>query len=144
MTMVKLNQPARPFGTLLDDWFQEFPSFIGREVSQALPQAPVNIVETIEAYHLEMIAPGRSKEDFKVTLENGLLTIAFNQKSEEKNPEPKMIRKEFNLASFKRTFTVDEKIDGANIQAKYEAGLLKLLLPKKNVEKPQPREITIQ
>ncbi|MBZ5856249.1 Hsp20/alpha crystallin family protein [Flavihumibacter profundi] len=144
MTFVKVNQPARQFGTMLDNLFQDIPSFIGREVSQAIQPAPVNIAETAEAYHLELNAPGRNKEDFKVTVENGLLTISYEQKEEEKVSEIKSVRKEFSLPSFKRTFTVDEKIETNNIQAKYENGLLKLYLPKKEAVKVQPQAIAIQ
>ncbi len=143
MTVVKLKQP-RPLGNLLEDWFQEFPSLLGREFSHSLPQVPVNIVETSEAYHLEMNAPGRNKEDFNLSVDAGLLTISCEQKKEDKQAQLKVVRKEFGTPSFKRSFSIDEKIDALNIQAKYEAGLLKVYLPKMEAVKVQPREITIQ
>jgi HSP20 family protein len=142
MTLVKVNQPSRPVGNLLDDIFNT--PFFGREFQPSLQQPPVNIVETAVGYHLELNAPGRSKEDFKVTQENGLLSISFEEKKENKEADQKVIRKEFRLASFKRSFTLDEKVDAENIQAKYENGLLKLYLPKKAEVKIQPKEITIQ
>ena len=142
MTLVKVNQPSRPVGNLLDDIFNT--PFFGREFQPSLQQPPVNIVETADGYHLELNAPGRSKEDFKVTQENGLLSISFEEKKENKEADQKVIRKEFRLASFKRSFTLDEKVDAENIQAKYENGLLKLYLPKKAEVKIQPKEITIQ
>jgi HSP20 family protein len=49
-----------------------------------------------------------------------------------------VVRKEFSYKSFKRSFTLDEKIDAENIQAKYENGVLKLELPKKRLRKPVP------
>ncbi|MEI2747259.1 MAG: Hsp20/alpha crystallin family protein [Ferruginibacter sp.] len=55
-----------------------------------------------------------------------------------------MVRKEFSYKSFKRSFTLDEKIDAENIQAKYENGVLKLELPKKEIAKAGSREISIQ
>ena len=55
-----------------------------------------------------------------------------------------MILKEFSYRSFKRSFTVDEKIDATNITAKYENGILKLDLPKKEEVKGGTKEITIQ
>ena len=55
-----------------------------------------------------------------------------------------MIRKEFSYRSFKRSFTIDEKIDGENISAKYENGILKLALPKKEDLKAGAKEINIQ
>ncbi len=144
MTRVKFNQPVRPFFHLLDDWFQDFPAKAGREAGNALQTIPVNIVETKDGYHLEVNAPGRSKEEFKVKVENGLLTISYEQKETAVQEDLKQIRREFYQHSFKRSFTIDEKIDENGIQAKYEQGLLKLYLPKKEVVLDQPKEIAIQ
>ena len=55
-----------------------------------------------------------------------------------------MIRKEFSYKAFKRSFTLDEKIDPDTISAKYENGILKLVLPKKEVIKNEPTKIVIQ
>ena len=131
MTLVKVNN--RPFGNLFNELLNEFPSAarsFGQEVF-AFPQT--NIHETPDAYHLELNAPGRSKEDFKIQVEQGLLTISFDKKEEtaQQSDDYKTIRREFEFKSFKRSFSVDEKIDVEGIQAKYENGVLKLLLPKK-------------
>ncbi|KIC93876.1 Hsp20/alpha crystallin family protein [Flavihumibacter solisilvae] len=142
MTLVKVNQPSRPVGNLLDEIFNT--PFFGREFQPSFQHPAVNIVETADGYHLELNAPGRNKEDFKVSQENGLLSISFEEKKENKEEDLKVIRREFRLASFKRSFTLDEKVDAENIQAKYENGLLKLYLPKKAEVKIQPKEITIQ
>jgi HSP20 family protein len=144
MTRVKFNQPVRPFLHLLDDWFQEFPAKSVRENGNALQTIPVNIVETKDGYHLEVNAPGRTKEEFKVKVENGLLTVSYEQKESTAQEDVKQIRREFIQHSFKRSFTIDEKIDENGIQAKYEQGLLKLYLPKKEVVTEQPKEIAIQ
>jgi HSP20 family protein len=140
MTFVKAQHPTRHFGQIFDSLLQDF----GREVGQQFAGTPANIVETADGYHLELNAAGRKKEDFKIAVENALLTISYEQKEEAKPADLKVIRKEFTINSFKRTFSVDDKIDAANIQAKYENGLLKLFLPKKEVEKVQPQAITIQ
>jgi HSP20 family protein len=142
MTLVKVNN--RPFGNLFNDFLSEFPvsarSF-GQELF-AFPQT--NIHETPEAYHLELNAPGRTKEDFKIKIEQGLLTISFDKKEEAVNSDDyKTLRREFEFKSFKRSFSVDEKIDVENIQAKYENGVLKLLLPKKEDSKQSAKEISV-
>ena len=142
MTLVKVNN--RPFGNLFSDFLSEFPvsarSF-GQELF-AFPQT--NIHETPEAYHLELNAPGRTKEDFKIKVEQGLLTVSFEKKEETANSDDyKTLRREFEFKSFKRSFSVDEKIDVENIQAKYENGVLKLLLPKKEDSKQSAKEISI-
>lgn len=144
MTRVKFNQPARPFFHLLDDWFQELPALATREAGSAAHSVPVNILETSDGYHLEMSAPGRTKEEFAIQVENGLLTISYEQKEAAKQEGAKQIRREFSQHSFKRSFSLDEKIEENGIQAKYEQGLLKLFLPKKEIIAPQPKQISIQ
>ncbi len=142
MTLVKVNN--RPFGNLFNDFLNEFP-VTARSFGQeffAFPQT--NIHETPEAYHLELNVPGRSKEDFKVEVEQGLLTISFEKKEQSSQTDDyKTLRREFEFKSFKRSFSVEEKIDVDGIQAKYENGILKLLLPKKEESKPVARQISI-
>jgi HSP20 family protein len=104
---------------------------------------PVNISENNLAYHLELAAPGMEKTDFKVTLDGNILTISTEKKAETKDENVKNIRREFSYKAFKRSFTVDEKIDAANIAAKYENGILKLELPKKEETKAVAKEISI-
>jgi HSP20 family protein len=128
MTFVKVNNNThRSISNFVDEFFQGFPAGLGKEESNGFP--PVNIHETADAYHLELSAPGRSKEDFKLAIDNGQLTISFEKKEEGKTEDYKTIRKEFSFRSFKRSFNLDDRIDSNNIQAKYENGVLKLLLP---------------
>ena len=90
-----------------------------------------------------MNAPGRNKEDFSISADKGLLTISYQKKetSEEKNY--KTIRKEFTYKSFKRSFSIDDAINADAIQARYENGVIKLLLPKKEEIKNAPKQISI-
>ena len=142
MTLVKHNPVY--FGNLIDEVFSNFPSSWGKDHAFGFAQVPVNIHETKEGYHLELAAPGRNKEDFAVSLENGLLTIGFEKKDETENKEYKTLRREFSYRSFKRSFSVDDKINAAGIQAKYENGILKVYLPKKDEVVIAPKQITIQ
>ena len=143
MTLVKVNNSAvKPFGQLFDEFFNDLPSF-GRHWTGGFEFPPVNIHETKEAYHLELNVPGRNKEDFKLNIENGLLTISFEKKEESKSEEYKTIRREFSYRSFSRSFNVDKNVDAAKIQAKYENGLLKILLPKKEESKEATKQITV-
>ena len=73
-----------------------------------------------------------------------LLFLGSCKKEEAKNEDVKVVRREFSYQSFKRSFTVDEKINAEGIQAKYENGLLKLYLPKKAEEKHPVKTISIQ
>lgn len=143
MTMVKLHSPVQKnLNNFFDEFFNELPAF-GKTVNNLFSPA-VNIVETPEAYHLELNAPGRNKEDFQISVDKGLLTISYEKKEEAKNEGVKVVRREFSFQSFKRSFTVDEKINAEAIQAKYENGLLKLLLPKKAEQQQPVKTITIQ
>lgn len=143
MTLVRPNyKPGYAnLNNLFADFFNEVPALFEKN---NFTTPAVNIAETADAYHLELNAPGRNKEDFAITIDNGLLTIGFVKKEETKTENYKTVRREFSLQSFKRSFTIDENIDAAGIQAKYENGLLKLLLPKKEAIKQAAKNITIQ
>ena len=90
------------------------------------------------------MAPGFEKTDFKVNIDQDILTISAEKQEETKNENDKQIRKEYSYRSFKRSFTLDEKIDASGIEAKYVNGVLTLNLPKKEQVKASAQEITIQ
>jgi len=138
MTLVKHNY--RNLNNLFDEFFNVVPATWSKDLN--VP--PVNVYESSDAFYLDLQAPGLNKEDFKISVENGLLTISYEQKNEEENKDVKTYRKEFAARSFKRTFSVDEKINADAITAKYDAGVLKLALPKKEEVKVQPKQIAIQ
>jgi len=146
MTLVKVNNPiAKSLDGFVNEFFNEFPATFGRSIREDLIGfPPVNIVEKTDAYHLEVAAPGWQKENFNVKLDGNLLTISAEKKEEVKDETAKVVRREFSSKTFKRSFTIDEKIDGANISAKYENGVLKVDLPKKEVVKAASKDITIQ
>ncbi len=138
MTLVKQNY--RNLNNLFDEFFTTVPAAWSKDLN--VP--PVNIHETNDAFHLELQAPGLSKEDFKINVEKGLLTISYEQKSSTGETEVKTHRREFASRSFRRSFSVDDKINADEITAKYDAGVLKLTLPKKEEVKVQPKQIAIQ
>ena len=129
------------FNNLLSDLFPQTSSINRSEFRQA---APVNIRETEKEYILDVVAPGLNKEDFNINLDNNLLTIAVDQKEETVNENEKVVRREFRQTAFKRSFTLDEKINAEAISAQYVNGVLTLNLPKKEEVKPAVKQITIQ
>ena len=145
MTLVKVNNPiAKNFDGFMNDLLNDFPATFGKTMREdVFGFPPVNIVEKAGNYHLEIAAPGMEKTDFAVKLDGELLTISAAKKEEAKDETAKAIRKEFSYKSFKRSFTLDEKIDAAGISAKYENGILHLQLPKKEAVKQDSKEITI-
>ena len=138
MTLVK--QDYRTVNDLFDGLFNNFPA---AAKPKAFNTPSVNIHETKDEYHLELLAPGLKKEDFKITFEKDLLTISYEKKAEVENKDYKTLRREFTVASFKRSFSVDDKINAEAIEAKYNDGILQLLLPKKEEVKASPKEIAI-
>ena len=146
MTLVKVNSPiSKSFDGLMNELFNELPASFGKTMREdVLNFPPVNIVEKNDTYHLQLSAPGFEKADFNIKLDGKLLTISAEKVAEKPVENEKMIRKEFSQKSFKRSFTVDDKIDASGINAKYENGILKLDLPKKEEVKNATKEITIQ
>jgi HSP20 family protein len=144
MTVVKLNnRPANGFN-LLDNFFNEFPTFFKDDFAKAQGFIPVNVKETKDAYQLEVVAPGFEKNDFNINLEKNILTVSIERKTESENKDEKQIRREYSYHSFKRSFTIDEKVDSEKIEAKYVNGVLTLNLPRKEEVKASAKEISVK
>jgi HSP20 family protein len=146
MTFVKVNNPiAKSFDGLMNELFNEFPANFGKAVRQEVfSHPPVNIYEKPAGYQLEVSAPGLEKADFSIKIEDKLLTISAEQKARPADETEKAIRSEFSSKAFKRSFTLDEKIDATGITAKYENGILLVHLPKKAVTAPATTAISVQ
>lgn len=128
------------FNDLFNDLFENVVASDFRK--STLPN--VNIRETADRYILEMAAPGLTKEDFKVNIENEILTVSAEKKSESDEKNEKYTRKEFSYTSFSRSFTLPEMVETEKINARYENGIMMIDLPKKEEAKPKgPREIKI-
>jgi len=144
MTLVRFqNRPNgySSFNNLLSDVFPQMPSLYKEDLKNSIP---VNIRETEKEYVLELVAPGMNKEDFSVKIDDNLLTISAEKKEEVSNEGEKFVHKEFKFQSFKRSFTLDEKINADAISAQYVNGVLTLNLPKKEEVKPATKQISIQ
>ena len=128
MTIVR--RANHPFYSLFDNFLNE--EFNKSTGGKNLP--PVNVNEREKEFEVELIAPGYVKEDFKIKLDKDVLTISaeVEQSAEAKDGE-KTLRREFVSKSFSRSFTLPDNIEGDNIGAKYENGILKVVIPKKEV-----------
>ena len=106
---------------------------------------PVNLRETEQQYEMDVVAPGCRKEDFRINVENGLLTISYTQKSEQEQQDQQAgwVRNEFLQRSFSRSFTLDDTVDMDNINASYTDGILHLTLPKNEKAKKLSRSIEV-
>lgn len=99
----------------------------------------VNIKESEDGFEVEMSVPGFDKSDFKIELNNSLLTISSEKKVDNEVKEGQSFtRKEFSYQSFCRSFTLPNVVDGERIEASYEKGILTVVIPKKEETKPKP------
>lgn len=146
MTLVKFNPHAHvaPFNRFngLDKFIADVfntPIF-NDDLPHRSTNPSVNIVENADSYRLEVAAPGLAKEDFKVNIEDKTLTISAEKKVETKTETDtkdgdKFVRREFGFSQFSRSFTLPETVAADGIKATYEAGVLHVALPKKEVVK---------
>lgn len=150
--MTTLRFTRKPFrdsiNNMVDDFISDLPAmFHNVNNPETKGFVPVNVQELDNSYKLEVVAPGFEKTDFKVNIDQNLLTIeadASASLSTPSNGAVKQIRREYSYRSFKRSFTIDEKIDATAIEASYINGILTLNLPKKEVVKASATEIAIK
>lgn len=134
----------RTLGGFFEDVFQNGLNQFNEEVSAF--QVPVNIQETEKSYELHVVAAGLKKEDFKLSIDRNILNISFEHKEESKeegSDQGKWLRTEYKVRSFKRSFTLNEKINTNGISAKYNDGILNISLPKKELSEPTTHEISV-
>lgn len=104
----------------------------------------VNIKETNDNFTVEVAAPGMKKDDFHVELDNDMLIISSEKKDEMEDKGGDYTRREFSYQSFRRSFTLPNTVEADKIKAKYDDGVLNLVIPKKEEAKKKPaRQISI-
>lgn len=137
---------------LLDDWMDfprmDFPDvdrkLYGKNASHVMK---TDVHEHEEGYEVDIDLPGFKKDEIHLDLENGYLSVNASKQldKEEKNKKGKLIRQERYSGSMQRSFYVGENITEEDIKAKYEDGVLKLSVPKKEAKKiPEKKTIAIE
>ena len=147
MNIVRVNPffQGKSLSNIFDDVFnRSISDVMGSDFSVTVPS--VNITEEKDNIKLELAAPGMDKNDFNISIDKDQLIIsAEKEKQSEEKEENKWTRKEFNFSSFKRSFHLGEDINIEKIDASYENGILKLVLPKKEEAKETlPKSIEIK
>lgn len=104
----------------------------------------INIADNQDNYEIEVAAPGIAKQDFTVAVENGVLTISGKTEKESEEEEKNYTRKEFSSRSFTKSFTLPENVAEDKISAKYDDGVLRLILTKTEKELPPKKEVAIE
>ncbi len=140
MNLVKRNNSSNFFPSIMEELFR--PDWMGGMQNlntQSVP--PVNIRETDTSFEVELSAPGKNKDDFNIEIENELLTISSEFKSENTIEDGQYTRREFSYSAFRRSFTLPETVKDDDIKASYENGILKINLPKREEALPKPKRL---
>lgn len=148
MTLIKSSPVLETLPRFFDDFITRNLNNWGmRNFSTTNTTLPsVNIVESNDQFVVEMAAPGMDKSDFLIELDNEILKIASRKEtSNELNQGDRYTRREFSYQSFERDFHLPKSVvDESKIKAKYENGILRVLIPKKEEAKAlKPRQIKI-
>ncbi len=134
---------AKAFNDIFDNFFNhDLSGFIGAD--NLLSNPSVNVIEKDDQFRIELAAPGLEKENFQLKVEKGYLKVSANKEQKQEIEGEKFTRREFNFASFSRSFQLPESVDAEKIVANYEKGVLTVSLPKKaeaQVEKARLIEI---
>lgn len=138
MNLVKFsNQFPDVFERFFDNELFDWKNKNFSDTNTTLPS--VNIKENADEFKVEVAAPGFNKEEFNIEVDGDVLVISSQKKSEnEINEEERITKKEFSYQSFTRSFTLPALIRHDKIAAKYEDGILNIIIPKKDEAKPIP------
>lgn len=136
MTLLSAGMNVPTISEFFDDnWMKS------RFSTNSLPL--VNVINTPESYLVELAVPGFSKENFKVNMDNGILTVTGNSTFHNDVNEFPFTRQEFTCSSFTRSFRLPENINTEDIIAKFENGVLRLTIAKTVSETSNMKEVAI-
>jgi len=124
-----------------DKWFDTN----GGSLARMLTVPAVNITEKQDHYEISLGVPGMKKNDFNIDVEGNMLTISAETEEEREKKDERHTRREFNYTSFSRSFTLPEGVVRDKIDASYENGMLKLVVPKtEEARKPASKHIPVK
>lgn len=133
MSTRALTRSGEKLPTFFDDFFRPWNEWFdnGGFMGKTLTIPAVNITDNKDDFSVSLAVPGMKKDDFKIDVDGNMLTISCETEENKEEKEPKYTRKEYNYSSFSRSFTIPDEVDREKIDARYENGVLKLSLPKK-------------
>lgn len=136
MNLVRKTNPWFP--SLLDEFITRDLGVDLASRSQAVPA--VNISETDTAFSLALAAPGKTRKDFQIELDEHILTISSDSSTEHESSHENFTRKEFSYESFQRSFRLPDTVNTQAIKANYKEGILTVELPKLKEAIPEPKK----
>ena len=128
------NSPVR-FRDTIDSW--PFP----QGFRSSFPA--VNVSENDKFYTLEMAVPGKTKKDFDLNVEDGVLSISSESESRSDEVDKNYTRQEYNYSSFYRSFKLPSNVDPESIKARYEDGLLVVTIGKVKEAAPEKKSVEV-
>jgi HSP20 family protein len=129
MSLIKRSEWPSSGGSLLSNFFDDDRFFTSPWLrGQEIPA--MNVRETDNNFEVELAVPGYKKEDFNVSVDNGILTISAERKQENEKKDDNYTRKEFSCSSFSRSFRLPEHVDQESIKANFKDGVLNLMIDK--------------
>lgn len=144
MTLIKKSTWPTLFNERwLSDFFDNDRFFDAEWVKKTQFVPPVNVKELDKMFEIELAAPGLTKKDFNISIENGILTISAEKKMEREEKKERYTRNEFNYTSFARSFTLPENVDPESVDAKYEDGVLRIAVQKMVELKEKPKALLV-
>ncbi|WP_121355553.1 Hsp20/alpha crystallin family protein [Flavisolibacter nicotianae] len=114
----------------MSQWFDD-----SRNMNRIANVPAVNIKEDNDKYMVSLAAPGLKKEDFKINVEENVLTISSEKEESKEQKEDNYSRREYSYSSFTRSFSLPDDVKQEAIDARYENGELRLTLPRKEEAK---------
>ncbi|WP_428741013.1 Hsp20/alpha crystallin family protein [Tenacibaculum sp.] len=140
MSLIKFNDKRGLFPLWTNEGLRNFFNTDFFEENSLMPA--MNVKEQDDNFEIEFAAPGFSKKDFEITIDNNVLNVSGEKKHEAEEKEENYTRKEFSYNSFKRSLSLPESINtDQDVKAIYENGILKLNLQKKKGPDEKPKKI---
>ncbi len=128
MAGLQITDPLDSFEDMLKSMWRP----VRWEMAAPAPAIKLEVSETDDAYKVKAQVPGVNKNDIKVKIDRGTVSISAETKQQrEEKKDGKVIKSEFHYGAASRTFTLDGEVDAGKAEAKYEDGVLFLTLPKK-------------
>lgn len=132
MSTKALVKPGETFPSVFEDLFKPWNEWFdnGGFWGKMMKMPAVNVTDNKNDYMVCLAAPGLKKEDFKIDVDGNMLTISSEKEESKEEKDSRYTRKEYNYSSFSRSFTIPDDVNKEKIDAKYEDGELRLMLPK--------------
>jgi HSP20 family protein len=133
MSTAALTKKVENRPSVFDDFFKPWNEWFDHDAfwGRTMKVPAVNITEHGNEFEVFLAAPGLKKDDFRIDIDGNMLTISCAKEEQKDEKDKQYTRKEYSYSSFSRSFTLPDEINKEKIEARYEDGVLKIALPRK-------------